>query len=76
MLSVLRLVLPDIAEVDQGVQPLVHYEDHVSALAAVPAVRPSRRHILLTAEGHMAVPALAAPHIYLGSVCKHKRYLS
>ena len=60
VLAVLGRIFADMAEVGEGIEALVHDKDDVASLAAVPSVGAARGHIFFTAEGDMAVPALAA----------------
>ena len=59
VLTVLRLELAVIAEVEQGIHVLVHDEDDVAAAATVTARRASLRDELLAAERRLAVTAIA-----------------
>ena len=72
LLTVTGFVFADMPEICQGIQALVHLEDHVTAPSAVSAVRPAAGHIFFSAEGDVAVAALAASDIDSRSVCKHE----
>ena len=58
-LSVLRNVFPLMTEIAQGVQSLFDFKNDVAAPAAVAAVRPSRSHVKLAAEGNVSVAAFS-----------------
>ena len=57
-----------IAVVDQGVEAIDGKRDHVSALAAVAAVRTAELDVFLAPERHAAVPAVARADVDLGFV--------
>ena len=72
MASALRLVFRIEAEVHQRVVALARFHDDVAALAAVAARRAAARHILLPAEGHAAVAAVARLDPNFGLVDEHQ----
>src|SRR6202041_1830311 len=59
-----------IAIVDQGVQSIDHFDDHVAAASAIAAGGAAELDILLAAEGHAAVSTVAGADIDLGFVEK------
>ena len=60
-----------MSKVYKSVQPRIHNEDQITALTAVPAVRAAVRHIKLSPEADMSVPALAGTDKNARTVCKH-----
>ena len=71
-LAVLCCVFAPVPVIRQGIESLIHLEDHIAAVAAVAAVRAAVRHIQFPAEAYMAVAAFAGPDPYFRSVCKHR----
>ena len=70
-LTVLCNILPDMAEVRQGVQTVIDFKDNIAASAAVTAVGTACRNKEFAAKAHMAVAALAGLNINFGVICKH-----
>ncbi len=68
---VLGDVLFAVFEVDQGVEMVVHDEHHVAAVAAVAAVRPAGRHILLAVKRDGSVAAVSRSHADFCNINKH-----
>src|SRR5690606_32360471 len=66
--AALRLEVLLVAKVDEGVEPIDAFDDHVAAAAAVAAVRSAKLDVLLAAEGDRARAAVACLHIDLGLV--------
>ena len=69
--TVLSLVFADVAEIRQGVETLVHFENDASAVAAVAAVRTARRDIFFSAKRYVSVAAFSAAHDDLRFIYKH-----
>ena len=63
--ALLRLEVLLIAIVDQRVQSIDHFEDDIAAAAAIAAGGSAELDILLAAERHAAVPAVAGANIDL-----------
>src|SRR4030081_750500 len=63
--ALLGLEMLLIAVVDQGVQSIPRLDDDVAAAAAIAAARPAELDILLAAERHAAVAAVAGANIDL-----------
>ena len=61
-LAVAGHVFALIAKVHQRGHVVVNFKDNVAPAAAVAAVGPARRHVLLAVEGHSAVPAVPGAH--------------
>ena len=57
--TVLRDILPDVTEIPQCIQAVIHFKDQVAALSAVSAIRAARGHVKLTPERYMSVPAFS-----------------
>ena len=70
-LTVLCNILPDMAEVRQGVQTVIDFKDNITASAAVTAVGTACRNKEFAAKAHMTVAALAGLNINFGVICKH-----
>src|SRR5271166_2846760 len=70
--SALGLVFGIEAEVDQRIVALAGLHDHVAALAAVAARRPSARNIFFAAEGHAAVATVAGFDSDFSFIDEHK----
>ena len=68
--AVLGLEVLLVAIVDQRVEAVDRFDDHVAAAAAVAAVRPAELDELLAPERHAAVPAVAGADIDLGLIEK------
>ena len=66
------LIVPLVAEVEEGGQVGVGLQVHVASLAAVAAVGAAARHILFLAEGDGAVAAVARFYVYDYFVYEHK----
>ena len=60
-----------VAVAQQGVVVRIRFEINVAAVAAVAARRAAARNILLPAEGHAAIAAVAGLHRDFGFVSKH-----
>ena len=67
----LSLEEPAVAEVDEGIDVAVGYEDDIAALAAVTAVRSPLGYELFVAEAAHAVATAAGLYKYSCSVYKH-----
>ena len=63
MLAVLRVVVLQVAEVEQGAEVLVGDEDDAAAIAAVASGRAALVDELLAAERDRAVAAIAGLHL-------------
>ena len=70
-LPVSGFIFSDMAKIGQGIQAVVHHEDHIAAVPAVTAVGSACRHIFFTPERNVPVAALPASYINFRSVCKH-----
>ena len=57
-----------VAVVDQGIELGIDPRDHMPAAAAVAAVRPAARDVLLAPEADAAVAAVAGAHVDLGLI--------
>src|SRR5262249_14751830 len=66
--AVLGLEMLLVAVVDERVEPVDRLHDHVTALAAVAAVRPAELDEFLAPERHAAVRAVARADISLGFI--------
>ena len=63
--TILRLEMLLVAKIDKRIQMINHFYDHISAAAAIPAVRSAKFDILLAAERHAASTTIAALNINL-----------
>ncbi len=68
--ALLRLEVLLIAIVDQRIQPVHHFDDDIAAAAAIAATGSAELDILLAAERHAAVAAVAGADIDLCFVKK------
>src|SRR5262245_35323077 len=68
--AALRLEMLLIAIIDQGIEPVDGFNDDVTAVAAIAAVRPSELNELLAPARDTAVPAGARRNIHFGFVKK------
>src|SRR3984885_4882084 len=59
-----------VAIVDQGIQPIDHFDDHIAATPAIAAGGSAELDILLAEEGHAPVSTVAGADIHLGFVEK------
>ena len=75
-LAVLGLEFISETEIHQGIHAAVRHKNHISAPAAVAAVRAAGRHIFFPAEGHGAVAAVAGLDFNFCTVYKHNVRLS
>ena len=75
VLAVLGAILLLVLEVDQRTELLVGLDDHITALAAVAAVRSSARNIGLAPEAHAARSAVACDYFDLDSINKIRHVL-
>src|SRR5262249_34664877 len=66
--AVLGLEMLLVAVVDERVERVDRLHDHVTALAAVAAVRPAELDEFLAPERHAAVPPVARANIHLGFI--------
>ena len=70
MLTILRFVFPHVAEINQGVQTGITFEQHTAATSPVTPVRPTERNIFFPAERGGTVPAVPGDHDNIGFIYK------
>ena len=75
MLAILRLVFPHVAEINEGVQTGITFEQHTAATSTVTPVRPTERNIFFPAERCGTVPAVPGNHNYVGFIYKFHRFI-
>jgi hypothetical protein len=68
-------ILAHMAEIRKRIQSFIHFEDDISALAAVAAIRTASRHKKFSPEADMAVSAFTGSYIYFHMVRKHRDLL-
>ncbi|MPM82894.1 hypothetical protein SDC9_129956 [bioreactor metagenome] len=71
VLSVWRRIFPFIAKIQQGGKVVVDYKNDISSFAAVAAVGPACRNILLTVERNRSVPSGSRLYKYFRIINKH-----
>ena len=57
-------------KIEEGLLGIRGLEDHITALAAVTAVRTAPRHELFTSETHTPITTVAAPNVNIDLVDK------
>jgi len=62
-----------LLEVDEGLQPIVGNEDHITTPSTVAAGRAASWHKLLTSEGDDAIATVARFHEYSSFIKEHAR---
>ena len=77
MLAILRLVFPHVAEINEGVQTGITFEQHTTATSTVTPVRPTERNILFPAERCGTIPAVPGDYDNIGFINEfHKLILT
>src|SRR5690606_25886740 len=69
---VFGFVVNPVLEVHEGPKALVDFEDDVAAPAAVAAVGPARRHVLLPPEAHRPVATVSPFDVDAGCIQEHR----